>query len=197
MGAIAADFEWFKGIVYTHTTALPQTRALLGEPPLERLAMGSFSPSRLPESMLREIWTYIADIGFRARMSGLLSAGVASANGVTYTLDVKNTGVRGKGLTAEDLTITLRVPAGVSVVAATGAQYEGVRRDERANADVAVWRAPRMAPGDQQTYTITLSRAGTAADNLRGTISWTKPVVKTGPTDSQNISPAPLSGQAP
>jgi mono/diheme cytochrome c family protein len=33
MGAIGADFEWFKSIVYTHTTAYPPTRASLGEPP--------------------------------------------------------------------------------------------------------------------------------------------------------------------
>jgi hypothetical protein len=52
-----------------------------------------------------------------------------------------------------------------------------------------------MVPGDHQSYTITLSRAAIAGDNLRGTISWTKPVVKTGPADMQNISPAPLSAQ--
>jgi hypothetical protein len=191
MGAIDADFEWFKGIVYTHTTALPQTRVLLEGPPLERLAMGSFSRHRLPESRLGEVWNYIADIGFRARMHGQLSAGVESANGVTYTLDVENTGVEDRGLTAEDVTITLRVPTGTSVIAATGAGYQGVRPDEQEDADVALWRAPRMAPGDHRTHTITLSRAATATNNLRGRINCTRPVVKTGPTDSQDISPPP------
>jgi mono/diheme cytochrome c family protein len=196
MGAIKADFEWFKAIVYNHTAAYPPTRASLGEPPFERLAMGSFSPSRVPESMLQEIWAYFVDLGFRARMQGQLSAGVPSTNGVTYNLAVKNTGLEGRGLTAEDVTVTLAVPAGATVVAATGAGYEGVRRDEQAKADVAVWRVSRMAPGDRQTYTVTLSRAGTAKDNVRGTIRWMKPPVKTGPSDAEIIAPAPLGGQS-
>ena len=32
-----------------------------------------------------------------------------------------------------------------------------------------------MEPGDRQTYTLTLSQAGTAKDNVRGTIRWMKP----------------------
>ena len=195
MGAVNADFEWFKAIVYTHTTAILQHRALLEEAPPERVLMGNFSRSRLPESVLQEIWTYLRDLGLRTPMAGRLSAGVASANGVTYTLNVENFGVRGKGLTAEDLTVTLIVPAGANVVSATGDGYQGVRRDEQAKGNVAVWRVPRMAPKDHQTYTITLSRAGTAADNLRGTVSWTKPAVKAGPSDSANIAPAPLLAQ--
>jgi len=196
MGAINADFEWFKAIVYTHTAAYPSTRARLGEPPFERLAMGSFSPSRLPESMLQDVWTYIVDLGFRARMHGQLSAGVPSTDGVVYRLDLENTGLEGTGLAAEDVTVTLAVPAGATVVTATGAGYQGVRRDERAKADVAVWGVSRMAPGDHQTYTLTLSKAGTATGNLRGTIRWTKPTVKTGPSDSENIAPAPLGVQS-
>jgi cytochrome c553 len=192
MGAINADFEWFKSIVYTHPAAYPPTRARLGEPPFERLAMGSFSPTRVPEAMLQDVWTYLVDLGFRARMQGQLSAGVPSADGVVYKLDVKNTGVEGRGLTAEDLTVMLTVPAGATVVKATGAGYQGVRRDEQAKADVAVWGVSRMPPGDHQTYTLTLSQAGTAKDNLRGTIRWSKPTVKTGPIDSEGIAPAPL-----
>jgi cytochrome c553 len=192
MGAINADFDWFKAIVYAHTVAYPSTRARLGEPPFERLAMGNFSPSRLPESMLQDVWTYIVDLGFRPRMHGELSAGVPSTDGVVYRLDVKNRGLEATGLTAEDVTVTLAVPAGATVVTATGAGYQGVRRDEQAKADVAVWTVPRMAPGDQQTYTLTLSRTG----NLRGTIRWTKPTVKTGPSDSEAIAPAPPGAQA-
>jgi mono/diheme cytochrome c family protein len=196
MGAINADFEWFKQIVYAHPAAYPPTQARLGEPPYERLAMGSFSPSRLPESMLQDMWTYIVDLGFRARMRGRLSAGVPSTNGVTYRLDVENTGVAGTGLTAEDVTVTLAVPSGATVVAVTGEGYQGVRRDEQAKADEAVWRVARMAPRDHQTYTLTLSQAGTATNNLRGTIRWTKPTVKSGPSDSENIAPAPLRVQS-
>jgi mono/diheme cytochrome c family protein len=196
MGAINADFEWFKQIVYAHPAAYPPTQARLGEPPYERLAMGSFSPARLPESMLQDVWTYLSDLGFRARMRGRLSAGAPSANGVVYKLDVENTGVAGTGLTAEDVTVTLAVPTGATVVAATGTGYQGVRRDEQVKADVAVWQVALMAPRDHQTYTLTLSQAGTATNNLRGTIRWTKPAVKTGPSDSENIAPAPLRVQS-
>ena len=142
MGAINADFEWFKAIVYTHTTAFPPTQARLGEPPFERLGMGSFNPSRVTESILRDVWTYITDLGFRARMRGQLSAGVPSTDGVVYTLDVENTGVEDVGLAAEDLTVTLAVPAGTTVVAATGAGYQGVRRDEQP----AAGRRTRICP---------------------------------------------------
>ena len=214
MGAINADFDWFKAIVYTHTTTFPTTQARLGEPPFERLGMGSFSPSRVPESMLQDIWDYIVDLGFRPRMHGQLSAGVPSADGVVYTLDVENMGVEDVGLAAEDLTMTLVVPAGATVVTATGAGYQGVRREEQpagrggggrgggrggaaaVEADVAVWGVPRIAAGDTQTYTLTLSQAATATNNLRGTIRWTGPTVKTGPSDSVNIAPAPLGVQS-
>jgi mono/diheme cytochrome c family protein len=196
MGAINANFEWFVAIVYAHTATYPATRDRLGEPPFERLAMGDFSPSRLPEAMLRDMWTYIVDLGFRARMRGQLSAGVPSTDGVVYRLDVENTGLEGIGLTAEDVTVTLVVPAGATVATATGAGYQGVRPDEEVNADVAIWEVSRMAPGDQQTYTLTLSQAGTTANNLRGTIRWTKPTVKTGPSDSESIAPAPLGVQS-
>src|SRR5688572_26238777 len=192
MGALNADFEWFKAIVYDHPAAYPKTEARLGEKPYARLAMGSFSPSRLPESMLQDIWAYITDLGFRARMRGQLSAGAPSANGVVYTLNVENVGVAGTGLAAEDVTVSLAVPPGAKVVATTGGGYQGVRRDEQLKADVAVWTVPRIAPKDRQTYTLTLSQAGTAASNVRGNIRWTKPAVKTGPSDVENIAPAPL-----
>jgi cytochrome c553 len=196
MGAINADFEWFKAIIYAHPAAYSSTLARLGDPPQERLAMGSFSPARLPDSMVRDIWTYIVDLGFRPRMQGQLSAGTPAPEGVVYTLDVKNTGLVGTGLAAEDVSVVLTVPAGAQVVKATGAGYQGVRRDDRAKADVATWAVSRLAPGDRQTYTITLSQAGTAKDNLRGAIRWTKPTVKTGPDDSVVIAPAPLAASA-
>jgi hypothetical protein len=195
MGAIDANFEWFKSIVYVHTVAYPPTRARIGEPPYERMAMGHFSPTRLPESSLQEVWSYIVDLGFRPKMRGQLSAGVRSTGGVVYQLNVENTGLVGKGRTAEDVTVSLIVPAGAKVVNTTGAGYQGVRRDERTQADVAVWAVSRLAPGDRQTYTLTLSQAGTAKDNVRGTIRWVKPTVKTGPTDSEAIAAAPLSEQ--
>ena len=192
-GAVGAEFEWFRNMVYQHTTVMPAQWKMLDEQPAVRVRMGNYSPARVSESMLQEIWAFAKDLGFRADIQSRLSAGVTGPDGVTYTLNVQNIGLPGKGLAAEDLTISVVVPAGASVVKTTGAGYEGVRPDPEAKANVAVWRVARMGPKDRQTYTLTLSRAGTASDNVRGSVRWTKPAVKTGPSDTANIAPAPLS----
>jgi len=179
MGAINADFAWFRAIVYAHPASYPATRARLGDPPFERLAMGSFSPSRVPDSVLQEIWGYFVDLGFRPRLRGRLSDGMPSTDGVVYTLDVDNSGVEGIGLAAEGVTVSLVVPQGATVVKATGAGYQGVRRDSEADADVAVWEVARIAAREQQTYTLTLSQAGTAGNDVHGSIRWAKPDVTT------------------
>ena len=145
--------------------------------------------------MLQDIWTFARDLGFRVPLAGQLSAGVPAANGTTYTLNVTNGGLPGKGLTAEDISVMLVVPAGSSVVSTTGDGYQGVRADAEVKANVAVWQVARMVPKDRQVFTITLSRPGTAADNVRGSVRWTRPVVKTGPSDSINIAPAPMGGE--
>lgn len=192
-GSVGADFSWLTSMVYGHTVAMPKQWQVLGETPAIRVRMGNYSPSRVPESVLREIWTWAQDLGFRPGVEGRVSAGVTAPDGVTYTLNVGNIGLPGKGLTAEDLTINVVVPAGANVVKTTGANYQGVRQDADLKANVAVWRLNRLAPKEHQTYTLTLSRAGTASDNVRGAIRWTKPAVKTGPSDAVNIAPAPLT----
>jgi mono/diheme cytochrome c family protein len=192
LGAIDADFGWFKTMVYDHTTAIHEHEKLLHEPPPVRIRMGNYAPTRMWESQLRTIYDWARDIGFRPRIVGRLGKGADGANGITYALDVSNNGLPGKGLTVEDVTIALIVPDGASVVAATGEGYQGVRMDEKAKRNTAVWTVSRMGPKDKQSFTITLSRAGTAADNLRGSVRWTKPAVKTGPFDEANINPAPL-----
>ena len=194
-GAVGADFEWFKGEVYNHTTAhLNQIKILEEQPPI-RIRMGNFSPMRLPESALLEIFNWAKDMGFRPNVVGQLSAGTPGNGGVTYTLNVENNGLKGKGLNAEDLTISLVVPAGSTVVSTTGAGYQGVKQDAELKAQVAQWRLNRLNTKEKQTYTLTLSRAATAADNVRGNIKWTKPAVKTGPNDQVNIAPAPAAPQ--
>jgi hypothetical protein len=92
----------------------------------------------------------------------------------------------------EDPVVKLIIPAGTEVLATTGAGYQGVKMDEQAKANVASWQVPVMGPKVKQTFSITLSKAGTAADNLRGDVVWTRPAVKTGPTDNVAIAPAPL-----
>jgi hypothetical protein len=192
-GAVGADFEWFKRMVYDHTGAMPVQYKLLGEQPAIRVRMGNYSPSRIPESLLQDMWVFAKDLGFRPGVAGRLSAGSAGPDGVTYTLTVENVGLTGKGLTAGDLTVNLVVPAGATVVGTTGSGYKGTRMDAELKGTVAVWELGTIAPQEHQTYSLTLSRAGTAADNVRGAIRWTRPAVKTGPMDAVNVAPAPVA----
>jgi mono/diheme cytochrome c family protein len=179
---VNGDFEWFKSMVYNHATAQPEQWMLLdGEGPPRtrgRVRMGNFIQRRLPEPTLREIWDWMNDLGMLVPVTGRLTAGAAEANGTTYTLDVENEGVPQKGLTAEDVTISLMVPPGTKVVSATGTGYQGVKRDERSNGEVATWRVASMAPRDHQRITITLAGMPQGDAVPRGTIAWAKPTAK-------------------
>jgi len=192
MGAVNADFDYFANLVYNHTTAMAAHRALLGQN-ATNLDMGNYSRARLTAGQLRQIYFWMRDeIGFRVPVAGVLSKGEAGASGVTYNLTVSNNGLQGKGLIAEGVTVNLVVPKDSSVVAATGTGYEGTRTGNNGNT-LAVWKLPRSAPKDQERMTITLSKAGTATDNLRGNIRWDKPAPKTGPSeDVVAIAGAPL-----
>ena len=184
---VTGDFEWFKHQVYEHTAAQPEqwsqfdpqaprtTPTAAGPPGRNRIRMGNYSRARLPESILKEIWDWAFDLGRLPPLMGRITPGAAAANGTTYTVEVTNAGVRNKGITVEDITVALALPAGAKVVGTTGGGYEGVRHDEEAKGDVAVWRLPRMAAAERQTLTITLSPAATA---LRGTLHWARPAVK-------------------
>ena len=56
-----------------------------------------------------------------------------------------------------------------------------------------MWQLPRSAPKDSEKITITLSKATTAAANLRGELNWLRPEKKNGPArDTAPIAPAPL-----
>lgn len=193
LGAVGADFEWVTRMVYDHVNLIAAHWKTIGEPPPLRARMGDYSRARLPESVLQEIWTFARDLGYRPFVAGHLGAGATGANGVTYTLTVESLGIPDRGLAAEDLTIALVIPAGAKVVGTAGSGYQGVRADAALKADVAVWQLAKIAPREHQTYSLTLSKAGTAADNVRGAIRWTKPAVKTGPVDEVAIAPAPLT----
>lgn len=181
---VNGDWEWFKRMVYEHTTAqreqwsqldpnLPRvTPAPAGPPGRNRVRMGNYSRTRLPESQLQQVWDWMVDLGHLPPLTGQITA---AATGATYTVNVTNAGVRDKGVTVEDVTIAVAVPTGLSLVSATGTGYQGVRPDAEAKSDVAVWRVPRMGPTDRQTFTITLSKP---ADTLRGTLRWAMPAVK-------------------
>jgi mono/diheme cytochrome c family protein len=191
MGAIDMDFDWFKSLVYSHTTAYPQLAARFEERP-RRMRMGNFSPTRMWEPQLREIYDWARELGVRARIEARLGKGEPADKGVTYKLTVENASLPNIGLAVEDPVVRLIIPKDAEVVAATGVGYQGVRMDEQAKGNVAIWQVPRMAATDHQSFSITLSKAATAADNLRGEVRWTKPAVKTGPFDTQTIAPAPM-----
>jgi hypothetical protein len=76
-------------------------------------------------------------------------------------------------------------------VTTTGVGFAGVHHDDKAKADVAEWHAAKLGPKERQTFTITLSRAGTTADNVRGSITWAKPLSGQA-ADSAPIAPAPV-----
>jgi len=193
LGAYNMGFDDFADMVYNHTTAMPKYRAILGQN-ATNLDMGNFSRSRLSEGQLQQIYSWARDeIGPRAPMVGQIAKGEPGAGGVTYPVTITNNGVLGRGVTAEGLTINLTIPADTTVVAATGTGYQGTHVDEKSKATVATWNLPRSAPKEQEKLSITLSKAATAAANLRGDIHWTKPSPKSGPsTDVVVIAPAPL-----
>ena len=209
-GAVGADYAWFAKMVYEHTTAEPEHRILLGDPSAfadasgglefkltqDSVRMGNYSRVRLPETLLQEIWHYVsADLGIRALISAQMnvtSADAPAGTGVTYTLTVENRGLPGKGLAAEDVSIALTLPSGSTVVTASGAGYQGVRRDPEADADLAVWQVPRIDPKDKQTYAITLSGSGAAPRIPRGTVRWSKPAQGEGRGELAHVAlPAP------
>jgi hypothetical protein len=192
MGAVNADINWVKDLVYNHTTAIRTHQQRIGTgngPP--RVHMGNFNPDRITEAQLAQVLDWIkTDVGFRAAMRGRISKGQPGDKGITYSLNVENLGLEGKGLTAEGVSVRLVIPSGVNVVSATGAGYKGVHMDAKEKAQVAEWVWPKAAPRDKVSYTITLSKAGTEKDNLRGLIHWEKPMIKPGPTGDEIAIPA-------
>lgn len=187
MAEVNGDWEWFKRMVYQHTTAqreqwsqfdpaMPRvTPSPAGPPGRNRIRMGNYSTARLPESTLREIWDWAVDLGTLAPLTGRITPAQGATNGATYSVMVLNAGVKNKGVTVEDITVSLALPAGSKVVSSSGAAYEGVHADTERKGDVAVWRVPRLAATESQTFTVTLSAP---ADVLRGTIRWARPAVK-------------------
>ena len=196
LGAIDADFAWFKTMVYDHTTAIPEHEKLLHEPPPVRIRMGNYAPTRMWESQLRTIYDWARDIGFRRAYRGTPEQGRRwrqrrhlRARRLEQRLARQRPGGRGR----DDRARSFRTERAWSRPPATG--YQGVRMDEKAKRNTAVWTVPRMAPKDKQSFTITLSRAGTAADNLRGSVRWTKPDGQDRPVRRSQYQPCAALGQ--
>ena len=171
------DFEHFSELIYRHTDHYPKGR------------MGNYSRTRLPEVLLRDIYALAKGLGFLPPITAAVDAGVRDGSNTTYTLTVRNTGVPGKGLTAEDVTIALLLSSGTKVVSVKGAGYKGVQADVEgegaARGDAAVWKVERIAPRDELTYTITIAGAPVPAATLfkDSTVGWMKPVLRPGLPD--------------
>ena len=187
MGLYNMNFDYFSNLVYNHTTAMPQYRAEIGNNNTN-LDMGNFSRTRLTANQLRQIFFWARDeMGVRPPIAVAIGKGDQGPGGVTYPVTITNNGMQGRGVIAEGLKVSVNIPAGATVVAATGPGYQGV------NQNVATWNIPRSAPKDQVNLSITLSQPVTQAANLRGTVTWAKPAPKTGRNeDVVNIAPAPL-----
>jgi hypothetical protein len=207
-----ADFDYFSKQIYEHTDKYPQGR------------MGNYSRERLPEMVLRVIYQFMLDTGLRAPINASLKAGPSEGANTTYTLNLFNDGVAEKGIDAEEVTIFLKIPPGTKFLGATGAGFAGVRPlaqlgidpsiantpgrfDPSPNpkfpqrtkldlsGDVAVWKVPRIAAAEKQTYTLTLTGpapeiytipgpgpTGQAFKGFEGsTVYWAKPGVRMGP----------------
>ena len=187
MGLSNMNLDYFSNLVYNHTTAMPQYRAEIGNNNTN-LDMGNFSRTRLTANQLRQIFFWARDeMGVRPPIAVAIGKGDQGPGGVTYPVTITNNGMQGRGVIAEGVKVSLNIPAGATVVAATGPGYQGV------NQNVATWNIPRSAPKDQVNLSITLSQPVTQAANLRGTVTWAKPAPKTGRNeDVVNIAPAPL-----
>ena len=189
-GGRGADFEWFKEEVWGHTSAPGHANS-------RHLRMGNYTKEQVSEGRLLEIWRFFAvEQGLRVPVNADVSAGVPGENGTTYTINISNTGVPGKGLTAEYLTISLPLLKGrdpeetTTVVAATtGGGYTGVHREPISNSQAPEFDIPRLAPGEKKTFTITLSGKGANAGIPRGVVRWERPLLGNGATDLIGISP--------
>jgi hypothetical protein len=187
-GAVGADFDWFKRMVYEHTDTQNVHRATLGVPS-GGIRMGNFSRLRLPESVLQEMFLYMKDeLKFRPAVAARLIPGASAG---TYSLEVLNNGLVDKGLAAEDLTISLALAPGAKVTNTTGAGYQGVRKDKDGKTDVAVWQVPRLGPKDKQTFGITLSGGAIPS----GSVIWARPTAGTRTPDVIAVAIPPPTPQ--
>ena len=117
---------------------------------------------------------------------------ISDSPNTTYKLYVKNRGVEGKGLAAEDVTIAVALKPGFKLVNATGDGYQGVQNEPDLRTEAAVWKVPSVRPGELQIYTVTVAgKVGNAQDVFAAKetlVRWNKPVMRPGITNLDALS---------
>lgn len=166
-GCVGADYNWLAKRVYDHPSVYPDGR------------MGNYSRAHLPEVVMKQIWAYMTeDLGLPVPVVAQISLepGTPAAGNPTYTLTLKNDADRG-GMTGESVQVTFPLPAGSVVESANGTGYEGIVRSTAfLGKDVAVWRFPKLAPGDTHVFTLALTGVRTpSGPALEPTVSWMSP----------------------
>jgi hypothetical protein len=127
------DFEWFKHMVYDHTTAMPEHCAAVGpgNPYCRAVRMGDYSRTRLAEDHLRQIYDWAVGLGLEIPIEGNVSDAQPAGTGATYNLNVTQ-GRRGR--CGDD---RAGDPSGVGSRHGDGRRGKGVRMDKQAKANVA------------------------------------------------------------
>jgi len=168
-----ADFEWFKKHVYQHNAVVWdywEELELANMAPYVR--MGTYSPDRLPETVLAQIWEWMTEEGLLTPVTASLPQPELTDDGAVYTLTLINQGLRDKGLVAEDATVRLVLPEGADVVAASGEGYRGIEPDPESGSDAVVWQLETIAPHDRISLQLTLAAAASKENNLSGYVAW-------------------------
>jgi hypothetical protein len=126
------------------------------------------------------------DLGLLVPMTAVMSQGVADGPNTTYTLTIRNTGTKGKGLAAEEITVAVMLPAAAKIVGATGPGYQAVQSNVRGDHDTigsaAVWNVDRLAAAEDVRLQITLAGPPAPAGDLfeDSIVQWMKPVMRPG-----------------
>ena len=177
LGGTATTFDEFKGLVYEHNANMSKMGVAEGNTPGDRLHMGDYSPYRVSDQQLKEIFDWTKnELGWRPFIETRLTTDKNDA--ASSVLKIENSGFkRKKGPAADDVTVRIVLPAGAKVVKASAQGYKGVKTE--AAGDVAEWQFASLSPEEEREFTLTLS-APVKPGSLKGTMSWARPAPKTG-----------------
>lgn len=163
--AADVDFDYFAKRIYEHQEIYPTGR------------MGNYTRTRVPEAVLREVYKFVKeDLGLLIPMQANLAPGTASGANSTHTLTIKNNGTAGKGLSAEDVTVSLKLPDGAKVADSTGAAVA------TSSGGAATWKLAKILSEEELKYTVTIAGAPRpVAELIKGSrVDWMKPGMRMG-----------------